>query len=206
MRLHTTLTSAQVHDALDRAQQAGHITRDVHFAVWGSYSSRTHPRAFEVQLGTFDKFSLPPGTVDQHGKRMRVRRFKNSGSHGATSEWNHGEDVWAATWHEWGWFIAEVFAADPLARFGGNPERSRYPQYVWGYFSPEDFHVKTDGRFRRQVTGAEVAAVARAHPEWASPEERVTATEARRSAACLPGPSLDPVVFGPESHLGTAGW
>ena len=144
MQLHTSLTGTQVKAALTRAQRAGLITADVEFVAWSAHGSRTHPHAFEVQLGTENKHSLPPGTVDQHGKRMHVRRYKNSGSRGATSSWFWGESVWAATWHEWGWFIAAVFDADPGARFGSNPARARYP---WGYFSPADFNAKTSWQF-----------------------------------------------------------
>lgn len=144
MKLHTSLSGTEVHQALSRAQAAGHVTPDVHFAVYGNVNSQTHARGYEIQLGTYDQHSLPPGTKDQHGKTMHVRRFKNSGNGGADS-------VWAATWHEWGWFIAEIFAADPGARWGGNPERSRNPEYVWGYSSPDDFHAKTGDEFRAKT-------------------------------------------------------
>lgn len=98
MRLHTNLTYAQVYGALHAAQRKrGKITADVSFVdlddIYGSpkeFKSATHPRAFEVQLGTYDQHSLPAGTKDQHGKKMNVRRFKNSGTRGATSE-NTGE-------------------------------------------------------------------------------------------------------------------
>lgn len=135
MRLHTHLTSAQVGAALSRAQQAGLITPDIQYAVFDEYPSRTHPRAFEIQLGTYSQDSLPAGYTDQNGKSMRVRRARNA---------SHGEARWAATWHEWGWFIAAVFDADPGSRWGTNPARSRRP---WGYFSPADFNLKTHGQF-----------------------------------------------------------
>jgi hypothetical protein len=138
MRLHTTLTAEEVRAALRRAQDKGRVTADVEFTTFGDYPSRTHGHSFEVQLGTHDKHSLPEGYVDQHGKKMQVRRYKNSGTNGASQ-------FYSATWHEWGWFVVEVFAADPHARFGNDPERSRHP---WGYFSPEDFHEKTGFKFR----------------------------------------------------------
>lgn len=124
MRLHTRLTFSEVHDALLRAQNAGKITPDVFFVKSTESGSRTHPRAFEIQLGTRQKYSLPPGTTDQYGRKMRVRRYKDGGN----------SDEWAATWHEWGWFIAEVFTADPTSR--------------WAYYaSREDFDTKTGGQF-----------------------------------------------------------
>jgi hypothetical protein len=141
MRLHTSLTDVQVSNALFRAQREGLITPDVHFAVWEPGRSQTHPHAFEIQLGTYNQHSLPRGYKDQRGSTMHVRRFKNSGSSGASS-------VYAATWHEWGWLIAEIFAADPEARWGANPARCARPEYAWGYHSEADFHAKTDGKFR----------------------------------------------------------
>jgi hypothetical protein len=130
--------------ALRQAKEAGQVTPDVIF-VDGlvQYRSMTHPRAFEVQLGTHDKFSLPPGTTDQYGKKMRVRRYRNSGSSGASSAWvTGGCPVWAATWHEWGWFMANVFAMDPDARFGGATG--------WRYAGEADFNRKTGNLFNAQ--------------------------------------------------------
>lgn len=142
MKLHAKLTCTEVYYALGRAKTAGKITPDVEFVVFGTYKSQTHPHAYEIQLGTYDKDSLPAGTRDQHGKLMRVRRFKNSGQHGA-------DDIWAATYDEWGWFIAEIFKMDPHARFGPKPN----PAKPWqgGYASPADFNRKTDNRFKEAM-------------------------------------------------------
>lgn len=142
MRLHTNLTYAQVYGALSKAQNDGHVTRDVRFIGFASHKSRTHPRAFEVQLGTEDKYSLPAGYVDQNGYHLKSRRWKNSGSRGAQTEWATGCDEWAATWHEWGWFMAEIFAADPDARFGSVKG--------WHYAGAADFNTKTGGQFTGQ--------------------------------------------------------
>lgn len=140
MKLHTNLWSQGLYDALHRAQDKGLITRDVEMTVFRPERSLTHLHGYEIQLGTGNQHSLPAGYKDQRGNTMRVRRYRNS---------NHGYAEWAATWHEWGWFIAEVFAADPQARWGSNPAKARY---AWGYFSPEDFHAKTDGAFRVRET------------------------------------------------------
>ena len=140
MKLHTSLNETEVHAALTRAQLAGHVTPDVHFPVYAQERSQTHPYGYEIQLGTYNQHSLPDGTKDQYGKTMRVRRFKNSGGSGASN-------VYAATWHEWGWFMAEVFQADPNARWGGNPDKSRRPEYVYGYASLSDFNAKTGNQF-----------------------------------------------------------
>lgn len=147
MRLHTSLTPGEVYQALARAQIKKLVAADIEFTSGvthhGSlvpHGSRTHAHAYEVQLGTYEKHSLPRDYRDRNGQRMNVRRYKNSGSGGASSEWVRGEAVWAATWHEWGWFIAEVFAADPTARWGSQ----KHPNYA----SPGDFHHKTGGRFQ----------------------------------------------------------
>jgi hypothetical protein len=148
MKLHTRLTYGQVHQALHRAQTKGKITQDVTFVtdssdgMIGPNRSQTHARSFEIQLGTHNKTSLPAGYTDQNGHKMKVRRFKNSGGRGATSGLYGNEPVWAATYDEWGWFIMEVFGMDPEARFGGLGKSD------WGYRSLDDFHAKTDGRFK----------------------------------------------------------
>jgi hypothetical protein len=140
MRLHTKLSYAEVYAALHAAQSKDKIATDVKFVNDdGPGTSRTHAHGYEIQLGTYNKDSLPPGSVDQYGKRMNVRRFKNSGNSGATSGW-YEPAVWAATYFEWGWFVVEIFAADPTARFGG----IKHPDYA----SREDFDAKTAGRFK----------------------------------------------------------
>lgn len=153
MRLHTRLYSQGLRDALRRAQDKGLIARDVEMTVFAPGRSRTHDYGYEIQLGTYYRHSLPRGYRDQRGNAMNVRRHRNS---------NHGEAEWAATWHEWGWFIAEIFAADPTARWGADPSRSARPEYAWGYSSPDDFHAKTGGQFRLEsFTGAEVSTALR---------------------------------------------
>lgn len=127
MRLHTNLGQNGVYGALLAAKAAGKVTNDVDFEVFNVHRSQSHVRAFEIQLGTYDKHSLPAGTVDQHGKRMNVRRYKNSGQTGADS-------IWSATYFEWGWFMLEIFKLDPTATWGGKS---------WGYKGVSDFHVKT---------------------------------------------------------------
>lgn len=139
MRLHTSLTWLEVHNALQRAKDAGKVTEDVQFLGYDRHNSRSHERAFEIQLGTYDKTSLPPGTKDQYGKNMKTRRYKNSGDSGAESGWFEPA-VYAATWHEWGWFMREVFDADPGALFGSVKGH--------GYNGTADFHEKTNGAFK----------------------------------------------------------
>jgi hypothetical protein len=132
MKLHTSLTEYHVFKALSDMHAAGKITPDVHFVKYKALGSDSHRYGYEIQLGTEDKFSLPTGYLDQRGKKLRVRRYKNSGDHGADS-------VWAATYHEWGWYIAEIFRKDPHAKWGGGL-RAEYP-------NAKHFHAVTNGKF-----------------------------------------------------------
>jgi hypothetical protein len=113
--------------ALTTAKEAGRITRDVHFVNSSAHASTKRDRAFEIQLGTYFRDSLPADYTDQNGRKMNVRRYKNDGADGASS-------VYSATWDEWGWFIAGIFAADPDAVFGF-------------YKGADDFNAKTNGKF-----------------------------------------------------------
>ena len=130
MRFHTHLSEHHLHTALQRAKDKGRVAEDVEFMVLEEKTSRTHPRAFEVQLGVRKNHPyrpLPENHVNQYGRRQKTRRTAN------------GVGGWyAATWHEWGWFIAELFELDPQSRWGSN--RS-------GYFSQDDFDAKTKWQF-----------------------------------------------------------
>lgn len=150
MKLHTNLTYQQVHATLVRAQRAGRVAPDVFFVVDTEHNSRSHPRSFEIQLGTLSKDTLPAGYQDPYGKNQRVRRYKNSGQSGADS-------VWAAMWHEWGWWMAEVFKDDPYARFGALTSRHGNP---FGYQNRDDFNRKTEYNFTLPTEPAPVPAPA----------------------------------------------
>jgi hypothetical protein len=86
--------------------------------------------------------------ASQHGSHSRARSFDvsltgtstrrpNSGSRGAA--WDSEE--FAATWDEWGIFLAYLFRVDPHAWVGGTRKRPIYD-------GREDFHSATGGRFR----------------------------------------------------------
>lgn len=104
MRIHTNSDSPRstIDQALRNAIRRGNVAPDVHFVVGPTvYGSRSHAHGVEVQLGTYDSSSGP----------TRSRHFKNTGTSGA-------DHIWAATWDEWGWFLAEVFNYDPSAKAG----------------------------------------------------------------------------------------
>lgn len=101
MKLHTdSLTRQDIRNALQAAKNAGNVDSRVYFTTLDERGSRSHSRAYEVQLGWMgDKV---PGDG---------RRWKNSGSSGADS-------VYAAFYDEWGWFILELYRLDPELVFG----------------------------------------------------------------------------------------
>lgn len=69
-------------------------------ATWTEHGSRSHMRAFEVQLS---------------GSGYA----RNSGTRGASSEKG-------ATWDEWGIWLNKLFLLDPAARVGGTAARPVY--------------------------------------------------------------------------------
>jgi hypothetical protein len=123
MRIHTTHplahTTTLCRAALERAQAAGRVAPGVYFDKITAHGSRTHTSAAEVHLVSDTK---EPGSK---------RRRPNSGTVGADGR----GDVWAATWAEWGWFMAEVFAADPGARMSYDRDAAA-------------FHARTRDQFR----------------------------------------------------------
>lgn len=87
MRLHTCLSRADVF--------ACQTTPDVYLDAM-EYGSRSHNHAFEVSLT---------------GYGARHTRAKNTGTRGAGDDYER-----AATWSDWGRFLAGVFERDPSAK------------------------------------------------------------------------------------------
>jgi hypothetical protein len=61
MRFHTSLTTRQVNAALSTAILTGNVAPDVYLVALSPHGSRTHTRAFEIQLGAVNRNSLPAG-------------------------------------------------------------------------------------------------------------------------------------------------
>lgn len=117
MRIHTDkLSDTNIRELLAKERAAGRIPYAVGFKTLDQRGSRKRARAFEVQLDAYEK---------EHGDG---RRYGNSGSYG-------GGQNWAATYDEWGWFLAALFAADPEAD-------ATY------YSDADDFHTKTTDNYR----------------------------------------------------------
>lgn len=102
MRIHVNHDATHIYAALNAAKDEGGVENSIYFDRFELHRSQTHPRAFEVHLGTDTKL---PGSK---------RRPPNSGSYGAGGEFAR----WAATYDEWGWFLAALFEADPDAKVG----------------------------------------------------------------------------------------
>lgn len=121
MKLHTTLERHEIQTAFRDVRDIGHVTKDISLVQFKEEPSKTHPYGHIIQLGTQEQFSLLNG---------KSRHYKNSGIWGSVR-------MWAASYDEWGWFIARIFELDPTARWTGGG----------AYQSPEDFAKKTDGKY-----------------------------------------------------------
>jgi hypothetical protein len=119
MKLHSDiLTESDVRDALDRAKQRGHVDRLVIFDVLEVKGSRTRKNGFEVHLEWLGTKVKGDG-----------RRWTNTGQRGADTG-----GMYAATYDEWGWFIAELFDKDENAVFGqykGLDHFNTYTKYAY---------------------------------------------------------------------------
>lgn len=100
MKLHSdTITYLDIHDALKAAKATGLVAPQVILEKIHTCGSRSRKVGYEIVLRANYKV---PGDK---------RRRPNSGAYGA------GDD-WAATYIEWGVFIAELFDIDHDAIFG----------------------------------------------------------------------------------------
>lgn len=126
MKLHSSspkIDAMPILLALNAAKKAGHVGTDVYFVQLEPAGTRTRNKAWNIQLGSNHKRGRLAG-----GTEVK-RRPKNTGVRGSD-----GQFPFAATWHEWGFFIAEIFRLDPEAVFGP-------------YKGAEDFHEQTRYQF-----------------------------------------------------------
>lgn len=123
MRIHTdSHTPETIVAALRFCQRAGLVDPDVEIDVLRPHGSRSRARAFEVQLGAppearsflaqpaRDRLAAEIGDDDSDlrkaVRRASIRRSRNG--YGTASEYLPK----TATWHEWGYFLAALFADD----------------------------------------------------------------------------------------------
>ena len=120
MKLHSnTLTRKDVREALAESKAAGLIDPAVGFEMLEDKGSRSHSHAFEVQLGWYGEKIKGDG-----------RRYKNSGKNGS-------DTVYAATYDEWGHFIADLMDRDHDAVFGSYKGYQGFHEATnWQYGGP----------------------------------------------------------------------
>jgi uncharacterized protein YwbE len=176
MRLHTNLTADNIRTCLDQAK-AGDIPSDIVFDVFGETGSRSHPHGFEVHLASTQKNTRDDGVTRRTNPMAR-----------------HDGPRYAASYDEWGWFLAELFAADRAAKAGP-------------YKNEDDFHVKTRhaytpmGRAQLPPDHAGDLEPARAEPDT-EPVSDARLPVIERIDAVLADYPPDPVVFGSSpAHL-----
>lgn len=81
--------------------------------------------------------------VTEHGSRTHERAYEvklEGSSNSRPNFWDGDPNVYAATWDEWGVFLAHLFRVDPAMRAGGTEKRPAYRDEA-------DFEHQTDERF-----------------------------------------------------------
>ena len=133
MKIHSDhLDEAKLRDALATAKDAGLVARDVVLAIYPT-GSRKRAHAWDCHLSTSEK-RRPDGKVRHRaGSSISLRPS-------------------AATYDEWGHWLANVFTCDPNAIAGS-------------YGSGPHFHYMTEGRYPGSVCRLDHTAVARACQE-----------------------------------------
>jgi hypothetical protein len=114
MKLQTSLTADEVREALARAQASGDVPGDIEFDQFNPAGSRSHRFGWDVHLATERKDTRADGTVRPTAAYYGVRG-----------------QLRAATYDEYGAFLAEVFSADENA-------------HARPYKGKDDFHRKTN--------------------------------------------------------------
>lgn len=118
MRIHADLlTPDAIYAALGRLRDSGRVG-GIFLMRNEEAGSRSRRRSIDVKLSSYAS-QLPDGKT--------CRRWANSGRHGA-SEWR------AATYDEWGLFIAELFRLDPTARIGQYEGASDFQRQTRGAY------------------------------------------------------------------------
>ncbi|ATS93166.1 hypothetical protein SEA_PATIO_85 [Gordonia phage Patio] len=131
MRLHTdTLTSGDLYAATVAANDRMDATTDL-----AANSARTTHRPHIV--------TPMYAEITTHGSRIRTRALEVQMSGDASRRTNSGNrgagDEYAATWDQWGLFLAEAFRRDPDMLVGSK----KYPVYD----GAEHFHWVTGTRY-----------------------------------------------------------
>lgn len=121
MRIHTdTVSTVYVYRAAHEASELSGAT--VNIEKLQAHGSRTHAGSFDVTLS---------------GDGTLTRRRIN---YGTSRTLDRFAKPYAATWEQWGFFLAAMFRLDPAMRVGS----AAHPVYR----DAEHFHAETEGKFR----------------------------------------------------------
>ena len=126
MRIHSDIiTKAHVTQALNAVKNAGLVADCVYTDRLTTHGSRKRKGAVDVTLGSTsgESFISAPvlaylegyGATQSQINKAKRRAPRSGGQEGAGAA---PELSRSATWHEWGAFIAELFAIDPEAIIG----------------------------------------------------------------------------------------
>jgi hypothetical protein len=122
MKLHTKLTKDEIRQALFHVQYDGpvpSVSGDVQFVRFDPEPSRSHPFGYHIRLGSYNPWLAG-------GKRRHRLNF-----------WPD-DSAYAASYDEWGYFIAELFELDPDAKFGYYKGRDDFDsQTNWKFCIPQ---------------------------------------------------------------------
>lgn len=122
MRIHSDIIRPEdVRNALRTAQSEGNVADHVRFAKLEAHGSRKRTGAVEVSVGTDNGESFISPVVARYAEDYgSPRKVVNSiKRRNVRNGYTYDHDCpRSATWHEWGHFIAELFAIDPHAIIG----------------------------------------------------------------------------------------
>lgn len=124
MRIHTKLERHQIVAALRDAKRWGQISQSVSFDRLDEHRSTKAPRRFDVKLEAWAK-------QDDDGRRQI-----NTGTTGAPSG-SGGAPIYAATYDEWGYFLAGIFERDADAIMDQYADRASFLRQTGYSYSPE---------------------------------------------------------------------
>jgi hypothetical protein len=120
VKLHSDiLTETDIREALAKAKRRGNVDSLVSFKELDRKGSYKRSVGFEIRLAWYGTKVKGDG-----------RRWSNSGTGGADTS-----GFYAATYDEWGWFIDELFNADPNMVFGHYKDRETFDtmtRYAYG--------------------------------------------------------------------------
>lgn len=137
MRIHSDIINRDhIQDALIAAKKKGHVSHHVLVDLMSVHGSRKRKGAIEVQLGSDTSESFIAPVVLEYAEDYGVeRKVLNKIKRRGTRQGKSYDDYLraAATWHEYGHFIAELFAIDPNAIIGDYDDARVFYYQTWEF-------------------------------------------------------------------------